>query len=42
MNKNPDIYYKLKRLIDSKYPEGEGDFYILRQSNQLNVNNDIA
>ena len=42
VNKQSDIFYKLKRLIDPNYSDGEGDFFMLKQSNQYNVNNVIS
>ena len=32
-NKLPGISYKIKRLIDSDVPDGEGDFFMLKQNN---------
>lgn len=31
--------YKFKRIIDSNYPDGEGDFFVLKQKQALNVDN---
>lgn len=41
-NKQADISYKIKRLVDSDVPDGEGDFFMLKQNNQLNVDSVIT
>lgn len=41
-NKQQGMTYKFKRLVDSNYPEGEGDFFVLKQSAQYNVDNVIT
>lgn len=41
-NKEFGVTYKFKRLIDYKYPDGEGDFFVLKQRDALNVDNLIT
>ena len=40
--KDSNILYKFKRVIDQRYRQGDGNFYVLKQSNTFNLDNTIS